>query len=156
MRKGRKVVVLALPLALIVACSQSDRSSDSMETKQTYSLCPRTDESRQSLFEQVKGFADQQQARFIDRGEGAERELSSMGSDVLRKTGGSPILLTVEKPDKFRISVTNLGLREKIALTVRSWGQIGEANPVAGFMDDLGRLWTIQRVEGGVTDDPPC
>ena len=156
MRKGRNVVVLSVLLLLIVACGQSDKGVDSMERKQTYSLCPRTDQSRQSLFEQVKGFADQQQARFIDRGEGAERELSSMGSDVLRKTGGSPVLLTVEKPNEFRISVTNLGLREKIALTVRSWGEIGEASPVAGFMDDLGRLWTIQRVEGGVTDDPPC
>jgi hypothetical protein len=104
----------------------------------------------------VKEFADQQQARFIDRGAGAQQELSAMGPDVLSNTGGSPVLLTVERPDEFRISVTNLGLSEKIALTVRSTREFGEASPVGVFMNDLGRFWTIQRVEGGVTDDPRC
>lgn len=156
MRGGRKLVVLAVLLFLIVACGQSDKRRDAMETKQTYSLCPKIDDSRQRLHEQLKDFADQQQARFIDRGAGAQRELSSMGSDVLNSTNGNPILLTVEKPNEFRISVTNLGLREKIALTVRSRGDVAEGSPIGGFMDDLGRFWAIQTVEGGVTDDPAC
>jgi hypothetical protein len=148
-RLQRKAMVLAVPLFMVVACGQP-------EIKRIYSLCPKTDESRQRLYEQVKNFADQQRARLIDRGDGVERELSNMESEVLNKTGGNPILLTGEKPDEFRISVTNLGLKEKMALTVRSSAARGEASPVAAFMDDLGRFWAIQRVEGGVADDPPC
>jgi hypothetical protein len=153
---AREIIVLAVPLILIVACGQSDKGGERMETRHNYSLCPKADDSRERFYEQVKNFAGQQEARFIDRSAEAQRELSSMRSNVLDKTGGSPILLTVEKSDEFRISVTNLGLRNKIALTIRSWGASAEVGSVVGFMDDLGRLWTIQRVEGGVTDDPPC
>jgi hypothetical protein len=79
-----------------------------------------------------------------------------MGSNVLSKTGGDPVLLTVEKPEEFRISVTNLGLRVKIALTIRIWDTSGASGSIADLMDGIGRFWTIQRVEGGVSDDPPC
>jgi hypothetical protein len=156
MRRARTALVLAVPLFVTIACGQSDNGGDNMETARTYSLCPKTDESRQKLYEEVTNFAAQQNARLIDRGDGARRELSSMQSEVLNQTGGEPILLTVEKPDEFRISVTNLGLREKMALTIRSSGAGDEAGPVASFVDDLARFWVIQRVEGGVADDPPC
>jgi hypothetical protein len=156
MRMGWKVVALAIPLFMVVACGQSEIDRDHMETKHTYSLCPKSEDARQRLHEQVKAFAGQQNAQIIDRSAGAQQELSNMASNVLDKTGGSSILLTVEKPDDFRISVTNLGLKEKIALTIRTWSASGEVGSVAGFMDDLGRYWTIRRVEGGVTDDPPC
>ena len=100
--------------------------------------------------------ADQQQAQFIDRGAGAQSELSGMTSDVLKNTTGTAILITVEKPDMFRISVTNLGLREKIALSVRSWGGVRQHLAVARFMNDLNRFWMVQEVDRSVTNDPPC
>lgn len=156
MRKLRKVVILAASLFQVVACSQSDKTGDSMETKFVYSLCPKTDASRHSLYEQVKAFANQQEARFVDRSAGAQQELSNMRSEVLKKTGGDAILLTVEKADELRIGISNLGLREKIAVAITSWGAVSEANPVSGFMKDLSRFWTIQAVEGGVTDEPSC
>lgn len=79
-----------------------------------------------------------------------------MESDVLKNTGGQPILLTVEKTGEFRISVTNLGLKDKIALTIRSWNKTSGSSPTTDFMTDLDRLWTIQKVESSVTNDPPC
>src|SRR3546814_4810566 len=81
-----------LPLLFVSACGQSDEAKDDMEVKQTYSLCPISEDSRQRLYDQVKSFADHQGARFIDRSAGAKQELSDIGSDVLNKTGGSPIL----------------------------------------------------------------
>lgn len=156
MRMWRKIVGLTVFLFLIVACGQSEMDSDHMETKHTYSLCPKSESARQKLREQIEVFAGQQSARITDRSAEAQRELSSMASNVLGKTGGAPILLTVEKPSEFRISVTNLGLKEKIALAIRTWSTSGEGGSIAGFMDNLGHYWTIRRVEGGVMDDPPC
>ena len=127
-----------------------------METRYAYSLCPTNDDSRQRLHELVRDFSNRQQARLIDRGAGAQRELSQMDTNVLRKTGGDVILLTIEKPGEFRISITNLGLREKLAVAIGFGGESGDDSPVRGFMDDLSRFWRIQRVDGGVTDDPPC
>ena len=152
----RKVIVLAGPLFLAVACDQSDKANNSMDTKQTYSLCPKTDDARQRLYENVNQFSDQQQAKVIDRGSGAQKELSDIGSNVLKNTGGDTVLLTIEKTGEFRISVTNLGLKEKLALAIRSFEGHGNNAAVDRFMSDLGRFWTIQGVDGGVTDDPPC
>jgi hypothetical protein len=78
------------------------------------------------------------------------------GKDILGSTGGDPILLTVEKTDEFRVSLTNLGLREKVALSVRYWRPGERDSRIAALIDDIGRFWSIQRVEGGVTDDPSC
>lgn len=156
MRTGRTVVALAVPLLLVVACGKSEMDRGDVETKYTYSLCPSTVDARQKLLEQVRAFAGQQNAEVIDRSAGAQHELSELKSNVLDQTGGSPILLTIQKAEDFRISVTNLGLKEKIALTIRTWRKSGADRAVAALMDDLGRYWTIRRVEGGVTDDPPC
>lgn len=156
MRVGSKAVVVAILLFLTVACGQSDEVSDNMGIRQTYSLCPKSADSRQILYELVKDFADQQKAQFIDRGAGVQRELSGMDSGVLKRTGGTPILITVEKPDEFRISLSNLGLKEKVALAIRSWGKIGKDRALTRFMKDLGHYWTVQSVDGSVTNDPPC
>lgn len=156
MWKVRDLVMLAAPLFLVVACAQSNDDGHDREAKNTYSLCPKTSDSRQRLYELAEDFAGQQKARFINRGAEAQRELANLKSGVLNKTGGNPILLTVEKPGEFRISVTNLGLKEKIALSVRSWGTVDDGGALAGFMGDLGRSWMIQKVDGNVTDSPPC
>src|SRR3546814_18736297 len=107
MRNALRAVVLAVPLLFVSACGQSDEAKDDMEVKQTYSLCPISEDSRQSLYDQVKSFADHQGARFIDRSAGAKQALSDIGSDVINKTGGRPTHLTVEKPKGFRVSVHN-------------------------------------------------
>src|SRR3546814_3259677 len=67
-----RAVVLAVPLLFVSACGQSDEAKDDMEVKQTYSLCPISEDSRQRLYDQVKSFADHQGARFIDRSAGAK------------------------------------------------------------------------------------
>jgi hypothetical protein len=79
-----------------------------------------------------------------------------MKSSVLESTGGNPVLVTVEKPSKFRVSITNLGLKEKFALSVGFSDTTGEDPSIAGFMADVGRFWTIHEVDRSVTNDPPC
>src|SRR3546814_1193015 len=74
---------------------------------------------------------------------------------TLFRSGGSPILLTVEKPNGFRVSVTNLGLRDKVALTVRSWGEAGGATSVSDFVADLARFWVINEVARSVDNGRP-
>lgn len=127
-----------------------------METKTTYSLCPTAGDSRQRLYDEVKTFAEQQGARLIDRSSGAKQELSDLQSGVLKNTGGDPILLTVEKAGQYRVSVTNLGLKEKVALSVRSLGEASSMEPISAFIDSLGRYWAIKEVGGSVQNDPPC
>lgn len=156
MRAGWRATILAAPLFFIVACGQSDEATESMEMKQAYSLCPTSEDSRQRLYDQVKSFADQHEARLIDRSAGAQQELAAIGSDVLAKTGGDLVLLTVEKSDEFRVTVGNVGLKEKFGLTVRSLGEASDAAPVSDFMADLGRFWAIEEVERSVENDPPC
>lgn len=156
MRSIFKLGVLAWPLFLTIGCGQSGQADKIMETKKTYSLCPKTDDARQRLYQQVNLFADRQKARVTDRASDAQRELSDIGSGVLKNTGGEPLLLTVEKAGEFRISVTNFGLKEKIALAVRFWGEPGKDMAIDRLMIDLGAFWTVQEVDGGVTNDPPC
>lgn len=153
MRRRWRAGLLATPLLLAASCDQPDKAYKGMETKRTYSLCPKAADSKQKIYEQLRSLAGEQQARFTDRSAGAESELYNMGSGVLNQTGGDPLLVTVEKPNDFRISITNLGLREKLVLTVRSWG---DAKVGARFVNGLDSSWTIREVEGGVTNDPPC
>lgn len=155
MKATLKLAALTWALLLTAACGQSEKPKD-LEIKKIYSLCPKTNDARQNLYRQMRFFANQQKARVVDRSSGAQRELSDIGSDVLNGTGGEPILLTIEKPSEFRISLTNLGLKEKLALAVRMWGEPGKDMPVDKLMRDLSRFWTIQEVDGGVTDDPSC
>jgi len=156
MRPVGKTATIAILFFLAASCGQSNEARDSMRTKDAYSLCPMHDDSRRKLYELVRDFSNQQQARLIDRGAEAQQELFELKSKVLRDTGGEIILLTIEKPEEFRISITNLGLREKIALAIGFRGESREDSPVGGFMDDLSRFWRIERVDGGVTNDPPC
>ncbi len=64
--------------------------------------------------------------------------------------------MTVEKPDVFRVGITNLGLRTKFVLSVRIWNEAEGAGPVDAFMAEVEEFWAIEAVEGGVLDDPPC
>jgi hypothetical protein len=155
MRSGQIPFVVAL--ITLAGCNQSQQNPPDMATKQTYSLCPKSDESRPRLREALRDFAAQNQARFIDRSAEAQNELSTMQSSkgALESTGGDLIILSVEKQNDFRVSLSNLGLREKVALSVRYWGKQQEGR-VTALLADLERSWVIQRVEGGVADAPPC
>lgn len=72
MRNRGGLLMLVVQLLLVVACGQSDRRDDNLETVHAYSLCPKTGDARERLSEQVKNFSGQQQARLIDRGDGAQ------------------------------------------------------------------------------------
>jgi hypothetical protein len=127
-----------------------------MGPNQIYSLCPTTEGSHERLIGQVREFAEQQDARLTDRSAGVQQELSDIGSSILNDTGRAPVLMTVEKPDVFRVAVTNLGLRTKFVLSVRFWNEAEGAGPVDAFMAEIEEFWAIEAVEGGVLDNPPC
>lgn len=145
-----------VPMLFLFACGLADDPIEGMGTKQAYSLCPTTDGSRERLVDQVRDFADQQDARLVDRSAGVQQELSAIGSSILTSTGGAPVLMMVERPDVYRVTVTNLGLRTKFALSVRFWNEPEGSIPVNNFMTELEEFWTIEAIEGGVLDDPPC
>jgi hypothetical protein len=152
--RSKNIVVVVTFLAL-AACGQSKERPHRMET---YSLCPRGTESRSRLRELVQNFATLNQAEFTDRGAESQSELSAMqgSKGALNSTGGALIVLAVEKPNDFRVSFSNLGLREKVSLGVSDW-KSGQANVrIAKLLTEIERSWVIQRVEGGVSDDPPC
>lgn len=85
MRRALTLSILAFSLLAVIGCNRSNDGEDSVGTKDTYSLCPKTDDSRQGLYEEAKIFADTQKAKFIDRSAGAQQELSDIGSAVLKK-----------------------------------------------------------------------
>jgi hypothetical protein len=142
-------------ILLTVACSQADKV-EHVEAKRTYSLCPRAENARQDLYERLKDFADRHHATVIDRSIGVKRELIAIESSILKNTNGDPILLTVERPGEYRISVTNLGLREKLALSVRMSVVDQKSSSLAGFVESLTDSWDVKEVSGSVADDPPC
>jgi hypothetical protein len=129
-----------------------------MERRQNYSLCPRAEDSRPRLHALVNDFANEQQATLINRGQEAENELSGMTSSkgVFERTGGKLIALAVDKPSEFRLSLSNLGLEQKVALAVISYRGEEMNAQVRQFLSDLSSFWVVQPVEAGVTDDPPC
>ena len=158
MRPRTTVAVLAVLLSALIGCAESDGADGSMETSQQYSLCPKGNDSRQRLDELFRRFARQENARLSDRGAQAQQELAAMetGAGVLHDTGGELAVIRVYKPNYYSISASNLGLKEKFGLAVRFSREAGDTSAVNEFMDELSRFWTIQRVEGGVNDDPSC
>jgi hypothetical protein len=152
--RSRNIVIVVAFLAL-AACDQLKEGPHRMET---YSLCPRGNESRSRLRELVLNFAVLNQAKFTDRGAESQGELSAMqgSKGALNSTGGTLIVLAVEKPNDFRVSLSNLGLRDKVSMGVRYWNS-GPGNVrIAKLLTEIEHSWVIQRVEGGVSDDPPC
>jgi hypothetical protein len=102
-------------------------------------------------------FAEVQGATFSDVGPIRERELMSGGGrGVLSETGGPLVLLVVKKEGDFSFSVTNLGLREKFSLGIEVSAERVEESALAGFFSELSLEWTVQRVDGGIMDEPPC
>lgn len=155
-----KVSALAIGLMCfsLSACDQSDKPHESKQTAQTYSLCPKDKDARQKLGALAKVFARQDDVQFVDRSAAAQQELSRMdtGSQALHSTGGELLVMTLQKEGRFRISISNLGLREKVAIKIRRWdGAIG-ATEIDDFLRELSIYWVIEPVAAGVTDAPPC
>ena len=127
-----------------------------METNKVYSLCPRSADAVPRLLKILEEFADQHGAKLINRGAEVQQELSDIKSSIQGGTGENVILVTVVRAGYFRVSVTNLGLREKVALAIRSFRLHGEEAPKNQLLSELRRYWTIQEVDGSVENDPPC
>ena len=156
MELGARFIIIAALFSLC-GCGRSENVPNSLEpTNRVYSLCPKRDDARQRLLEAVRDFAERRNAQLIDRSAGAHRELSGLESKVLENTGGEPVLLTVTKPTEFRVSVTNLGLSDKMALAVRVSRKIDGSALLVDLMDGLSPYWDIQTTEGSVGNDPPC
>ena len=148
----------ALFLTSTASCGQSPTDAGNAQTKRVYQLCPKSGDARARLNEIAKTYAAEQQAQVFDRGAEAQNELAGMesGSGTLRSTNLPLVLLTIEKPGAFRISITNLGLKEKLALSVRLWNESDGDSKIGAFLNQVERFWTIKEVQGGVSDDPPC
>lgn len=158
MRKLMPIFLGVLFLSFLAACVQSENDSSINTRKQDYSLCPRNDQSRSQLLALVREFAARNQARLVDRGPEAQNELNQTmgGHELLNDTGGDLIVLMVEKPNQYRISLSNAGLREKIALSVRYWTEREEDSGVAELLSNIERSWVVEPVDAGVTDAPLC
>lgn len=150
------IVVGALIVAAAASCDQSTTGADDLGSISKYQLCPKVGDARTGLDKIAKSFAAKQRARVFERGAEAQRELAGMESRVLETTGLPLVLLTIEKPEHFRISITNAGLKEKFALSVRQWNVDETERETQAFLNEVGRFWSIEEVRGGVTDDPPC
>ena len=148
----------ALFLVSTASCGQSPTDAGNAQTKRVYQLCPKSGDARARLNEIAKTYAAEQQAQVFDRGAEAQNELAGMdsGSGTLRSTNLLLVLLTIEKPRAFRISITNLGLKEKFGLSVRLWNESNGDSEAEAFLNQVERYWTIEKVQGGVLDDPPC
>lgn len=153
----RLVAAVAIVLTSTASCGSPTDAEDT-QTKQAYQLCPISIDALAKLNEIATSFAAEQQAKVYDRGAEAQRELASMdhGSDTLRSTNLPLILLTIEKPSVFRVSITNAGLQEKIAVTVRIWKETDGDSRTEALISQLGSHWSIDKAPGGILNDPPC
>ena len=152
----RLAIILLMPLlAGLAYCEQ--RKIETQSTKHTYSLCPKSDDARARSLVLIKDFSHEKSAELVDRGADATRELAVAASRILEDTGGDLVLVSVAKPNEFRVSFTNLGLRDKFVLSVRYWKAWEQDGSVSTLLGDLESYWTFQTLEGkGIEDDPPC
>jgi hypothetical protein len=109
----------------------------------------------------VKDFAEREQARFTDRSAGVQHELEALGQqDFLKAMGGKVIMLSVTKPGQYDFSVTNIGLKEKLAMGIGFWGEPPQNHAVDDFLTQLGKIWDIEKFSkdrhAGVLNEPPC
>ncbi len=135
------------------SCGQSPTDAGK---KRAYQLCPKSGDARAKLNEIAEAYAVEQHAQVFDRGAEAQNELAGIGSGALRSTNLPLVLLTIEKPKAFRISITNAGLKEKFGLSVRLWNESDGNGEAEAFLNQVERYWTIEEVQGGMSDDPPC
>lgn len=150
--------VRALFVVSTASCGQSPTDAGNVQTKRVYQLCPKSRDARVILNEIAKTYAAEHQAQVFDRGAEAQNELAGMdsGSGTLRSTNLPLVLLTIDKPGAYRISITNVGLKEKFGLSVRLWNGSKGGREAEAFLKQVERYWTIEKVQGGVLDDPPC
>jgi hypothetical protein len=107
----------------LTSCSRGQSPTDAGSVIRAYQLCAKSGDARAKLNEIAKAYAAERHALLSDRGPGAQNELVAMKSDVLHSTSLPVVLLTIDKPSAFRISITNVGLNEKFALSVRVWDE---------------------------------
>lgn len=143
--------------AFCVGCGFDKDVEGVIDKKATYSLCPKTSTARDDLINAARSFAKNHGARYVDRSSEARNELLNMrdGRATLEKSGGILTLITIELPKSYRISLSNLGLAKKTALTVRLWDDRARDQSDI-FLRNLNSSWSIREEEVSVADDPPC
>jgi hypothetical protein len=152
-----RCTLFLVALLVVAACDRTHAGSPEIQSKQEYSLCPKNKESRPRLLQIFKEFAANNDATITDRGAEAQLELSGMeNKGALRSTGGDLVVLTVEKPNDLRISLSNLGLLEKFAMAVRGQKAGQQDRRVSALMAAIDQSWIVQRLDDGVGNDPPC
>lgn len=154
----QRVLTSVFVLFLATSCGQPKKADGDMENKETYSLCPKTDTSVKELPSVIKHFANEEKASIVDRGADAQREISgiSAGKGVLDATGGGLVMLTVDKRNEFRVSLSNLGLKRMVDMSVRYRKEDARKEVVDHLSRLLNAAWNIGKVEDGVTGKPQC
>lgn len=151
-----KRTFLSFVAFMCTACNQGVERSEKMEIKQAFELCPHGADAMRELFAQAAAFAKRQEAKFVNRGAEAQAGLKSINSKVIGSTGGPLLLLTVERSGEFRISLTNAGLEQKVAMTISFLDARKQDGAVFDFVNKLKEHWTIIPVSGGVLNEPSC
>jgi hypothetical protein len=92
-----------------------------LKMREEYIVCLSSTDESTDFKEYLTLFAHREDLDIFDRSNEAERELEGLehARDVLDSTEGPLILMTVERTNSFRISITNAGLGKNINLTFR-------------------------------------
>ena len=92
-----------------------------LSAREEYTICFSPKNSAIYFKDYLISFARQEGMEVFDRSREAEGELRSLdhGNIVLDNTVGSLILVTIERKDMVRISITNAGLGNDLNLTFR-------------------------------------
>ena len=129
-----------------------------MKDQVTYSLCPSSLGSWDSLLQLLQEFARTEGARLVNRSSEVQKELAdlSKGPGVLAASGGSVVMVTIEKPGAYKIVLSNLGLSQKLGMSIRQMTSAVDGGPAASLMDRLKPFWVFRATDGSVRNDPPC
>lgn len=152
-----RMVSLVVIIVASASCERSQKNDNSQGIRTDYSLCPKSLNAKNEIGILAQKFATENSAQLFNRSIAAQSELSQMtnGEKIIISSGGKIILITIEKPNEFRISLANTGLKEKLGMSIRHWGE-SKDNRLTDWVANVGRFWEIERVNGGVEDSPPC
>lgn len=116
--RGSNLPKFLLVFLILFGCMENAKRDFDVKEEYTFEFSERT--SSENIKDLFENYGAKVGASITDRSESAESELRLLehGRFILESTDGKLILLTVEKPKKWRISLTNAGLGNKLQLSL--------------------------------------
>lgn len=155
MAKAMFVVSGLWIMAALAGCANQDTTE--LGAREDFAICFSPGDGAQKFKYYLMSFAQQEGMSVLDRSKKVEKELRSLedARDVLESTVGPLILMTVEKENELRISITNASLGNDLSLSFRY--KVGtRPNEATRLLEQVTQEHRVMTMDEAGHDDQIC